>query len=83
MSDFQWTDAAAVDEVPTDDVVGMQVDGRDIALYKVDGQIYATDNVCTHGHAPCARASSKGTRSSARCTRASSTCAMESRPARR
>jgi naphthalene 1,2-dioxygenase system ferredoxin subunit len=51
MSDSQWTEAAAVDEVPTDDVVGMQVGGRDIALYNVDGQIYATDNVCTHGHA--------------------------------
>ena len=51
MSDSQWTEAAAVDEVPTDDVVGMQVGGRDIALYNVDGQIYATDNVCTDGHA--------------------------------
>ena len=51
MSESQWTEAAAVDEVPTDDVVGMQVGGRDIALYNVEGQIYATDNVCTHGHA--------------------------------
>ena len=51
MSDSQWTEAAAVDEVPADDVVGMQVGGRDIALYNVDGQIYATDNVCTHGRA--------------------------------
>ncbi|HWT17697.1 MAG TPA: non-heme iron oxygenase ferredoxin subunit [Variovorax sp.] len=51
MSDSQWTEAAAVDEVPADDVVGMQVGGRDIALYNVDGRIYATDNVCTHGHA--------------------------------
>ncbi|MGJ7495292.1 non-heme iron oxygenase ferredoxin subunit [Variovorax sp. RT4R15] len=51
MSDSQWTDAAPVDEVPADDVVGMLVGGRDIALYNVDGQIYATDNVCTHGHA--------------------------------
>ena len=51
MSDSRWTEAAAVDEVPAGDVVGMQVGGRDIALYSVDGQIYATDNVCTHGHA--------------------------------
>ena len=49
--DFQWTDATPVDEVPADDVVGMLVDGRDIALYSVDGRIYATDNICTHGHA--------------------------------
>lgn len=51
MRDSQWTEAAALDEVPADDVVGMQVGGRDIALYNVDGRIYATDNVCTHGHA--------------------------------
>lgn len=46
-----WIDASAESDVPQDDVVAMAVDGRDIALYSVDGQIYATDNVCTHGHA--------------------------------
>lgn len=51
MSTMNWTDAAAVDEVPTADVVGMMVGGRDVALYSVDGEIFATDNICTHGHA--------------------------------
>jgi naphthalene 1,2-dioxygenase system ferredoxin subunit len=51
MSDSQWTDAAAVDDVPVDDVVGVMVDGRDIALYSVEGEIFATDNLCTHGRA--------------------------------
>lgn len=51
MSDIQWTDAAAADEVPADDVIGVQVAGRDIALYGVDGEVYATDNLCTHGQA--------------------------------
>lgn len=46
-----WTDAAAVDDVPEGDVIGVKVAGRDIALYEVDGGIYATDNVCTHGQA--------------------------------
>ena len=46
-----WTDAAAVDDVPDGDVIGVKVAGRDIALYEVDGDIYATDNVCTHGQA--------------------------------
>jgi naphthalene 1,2-dioxygenase system ferredoxin subunit len=50
MSD-NWTDAAARDEVPEGDVVGIQVAGREIALYEVEGEIYATDNICTHGHA--------------------------------
>lgn len=47
----EWIDAAAVDAVPNDDVIGIEVGGRDIALYRVDGMVYATDNVCTHGHA--------------------------------
>jgi len=47
----EWIDAAAEDGVPEDDVIGLQVAGRDIALYKVEGSVYATDNICTHGHA--------------------------------
>ncbi len=46
-----WTDIAATDDVPTDDVIGVDVSGKSIALYQVDGEIYATDNICTHGNA--------------------------------
>jgi naphthalene 1,2-dioxygenase system ferredoxin subunit len=46
-----WIDAAATDEVPADDVVGLLVAGRDLAFYKVEDEIFATDNTCTHGHA--------------------------------
>ena len=46
-----WTDATAFDEVPDDDVTSVQLEGRDIALYKVEGSVFATDNTCTHGHA--------------------------------
>ena len=44
-----WTDAAAPDDVPTDEVIGVAVAGRDVALYRVDGEVFATDNLCTHG----------------------------------
>jgi naphthalene 1,2-dioxygenase system ferredoxin subunit len=47
----KWVEAAAVDDVPEGDVIGVAPDGRDIALYSVDGSIYATDNVCTHAQA--------------------------------
>jgi len=47
----EWIDAAALDELPQDDVIGVDVAGRGIALYSVNGDVYATDNVCTHGHA--------------------------------
>ena len=46
-----WIDAAAQDDVPQDDVIGLAVAGRDIALYGVGGEVFATDNICTHGHA--------------------------------
>lgn len=48
---LNWTDAAARDEVPEGDVIGVAVAGRDIALYEVEGEVFATDNLCTHGHA--------------------------------
>ena len=51
MSDKHWIDALAADDLPTDDVMGMLVSGRDIAIYTVDGEVYATDNICTHGQA--------------------------------
>jgi naphthalene 1,2-dioxygenase system ferredoxin subunit len=46
-----WIDAAAVSDVPEGDVVGVQVGGKEIALYEVAGEVFATDNICTHGHA--------------------------------
>ena len=49
MSDEHWHDALAADELRADDVRAVMVAGREIALYSVGGEIYATDNACTHG----------------------------------
>ncbi|WP_432260645.1 non-heme iron oxygenase ferredoxin subunit [Cupriavidus sp. TMH.W2] len=46
-----WIEAAPLASVPQDDVVAIEVQGKDIALYSVEGEVYATDNLCTHGHA--------------------------------
>ncbi len=46
-----WVDALAADALPEDDVTGVAVAGRDLALYTVGAAVYATDNLCTHGHA--------------------------------
>lgn len=46
-----WVDAAAVDALPEDEVIGVDLDGKSLALYKVEGAVFATDNICTHGHA--------------------------------
>jgi naphthalene 1,2-dioxygenase system ferredoxin subunit len=51
MSTMNWIDALSADELPNDDVIGLVVGGRDIALYTVGDAVYATDNICTHGQA--------------------------------
>jgi naphthalene 1,2-dioxygenase system ferredoxin subunit len=50
MSD-NWIDVIAVDAVPVADVTAVTVNGHEIALYEVEGEIHATANVCTHGAA--------------------------------
>ncbi len=46
-----WKNVIAVEEVPVDDVIGVIVDGMDVAIYSVDGDFFASDNLCTHGRA--------------------------------
>ena len=46
-----WIDAAALADVPEGDVMAVRVEGKEIALYEVGGEVFATDNICTHGHA--------------------------------
>ena len=46
-----WIDALGANDLPTDDVIGLDIAGRDIAFYTVGGEVFATDNICTHGHA--------------------------------
>lgn len=50
MSD-NWIDVTSADNVPEDDVIGIDIAGKSLALYQVEGAIYATDNICTHGNA--------------------------------
>jgi naphthalene 1,2-dioxygenase ferredoxin component len=47
----QWTKVIELIAVPADDVTAVNVGGRELAIYGVDGSVYATDNICTHGHA--------------------------------
>jgi naphthalene 1,2-dioxygenase ferredoxin component len=51
MSQDNWVDAIALDDLPSDDVKGVVVAGRDIAIYTVGDDVFATDNICTHGQA--------------------------------
>ncbi len=51
MGNTIWVDALSTDDLRADDVKGVIVAGRDIAVYTVGDAVYATDNLCTHGHA--------------------------------
>jgi naphthalene 1,2-dioxygenase system ferredoxin subunit len=51
MENTNWVDALSADQLPTDDVIGIVVAGRDVAVYTVGDAVYATDNTCTHGQA--------------------------------
>jgi len=62
----------AAADLPQDDVVGVEVEGRDVAIYTVAGDVYATDNICTHGHARLCDGFLDGP-SNVHCTRAGST----------
>ena len=46
-----WARAASRSELASGEVLGVEVAGHSIALYDVDGSIFATDNICTHAYA--------------------------------
>ncbi|MCB2017396.1 MAG: non-heme iron oxygenase ferredoxin subunit [Hydrogenophaga sp.] len=46
-----WTDVAAETELFEGAGIPVAPTGHDIAVYLLDGQVFATDNLCTHGHA--------------------------------
>lgn len=47
----QWHRIASVDEIEEDDVIGVEVEGRTIAIYNVGGQFFASEGICTHEYA--------------------------------
>ena len=51
MSEPRWIDAMSVDHLPENDVTGVSIEGRDIAIYTLGDGVYATSNLCTHGNA--------------------------------
>jgi naphthalene 1,2-dioxygenase ferredoxin component len=49
--DAGWVRAAARSDLAEGEVIGVEVAGRSIALYDADGNLFATDNICTHAYA--------------------------------
>ena len=46
-----WITVAARSSVEPGSVVAVKAGDLDVALYNIDGQLYATSNICTHAHA--------------------------------
>lgn len=47
----EWTDAAAEADLWDGAGTSVLVHGRDIAIFRIGDEAYATDNLCTHGQA--------------------------------
>lgn len=46
-----WVKAADRSALGDGEVIGVIVAGHEIALYELDGNIFATDDICTHAYA--------------------------------
>jgi naphthalene 1,2-dioxygenase system ferredoxin subunit len=46
-----WTEVAAETDLFEGAAIAVTPVGHDIALYSIDGEVFATNNVCTHGNA--------------------------------
>ena len=51
MTDDTWHSVANESDVAPDEPIKVQVGDEEIALYNVNGAIYATSNICTHAFA--------------------------------
>ena len=49
--DEGWTKAAARGALAEGEVLGVVIGGREIALYDIGGEVFATDDICTHAYA--------------------------------
>jgi len=46
-----WVKAAEAADFADGDVRGVEIDGKDVAIYRIDDEFYATGNICTHAFA--------------------------------
>ena len=46
-----WVRVAGRGDLSAGEVIGIEAGGRSIAIYDCDGELFATDNICTHAYA--------------------------------
>lgn len=47
----EWVEVARRDQLDEDEMLAIELDGHEVCIYNVAGEILATDNRCTHGDA--------------------------------
>jgi len=55
-----WIDVCAANEVADSKNIVVDVDGTDVAIFKLDGQFYAIEDVCSHDGAEIASGELEG-----------------------
>ena len=50
-NDTEWVTVAQLPSLPEGEILGVEIGDKSIALYNLDGEIRATDNICTHAFA--------------------------------
>jgi nitrite reductase (NADH) small subunit len=58
VSDF--VKVATLGEIPPGRILGLKVGEEEVALYNIDGRIYATRDVCTHQYFPLSKGELRG-----------------------
>lgn len=48
---MQWIKIANTSDIDIDESLGLEIEGKTIALHRTDSGFYATDNICTHQYA--------------------------------
>jgi nitrite reductase/ring-hydroxylating ferredoxin subunit len=54
MSDIEFHNVAKTASLDEDEAMQVLVNGQEIAIYNLDGEFYATDDICTHAYASLA-----------------------------
>ncbi|HZN62953.1 MAG TPA: Rieske 2Fe-2S domain-containing protein [Planctomycetota bacterium] len=57
---IDFVKVASLDQLPPGRMIGVKVEDEEVALYNVDGRVYATRDVCTHQHFPLTQGELRG-----------------------
>lgn len=47
----QWIEVATIYEIPENAVLSVEVEGLELAIFRIDGAFYAIEDLCTHADA--------------------------------